>query len=82
MAENGEVLYEREADRMLPMASTTKLMTALVVIEKCNLDDVVEILPEYCGAEGSSLYLKPGVYCSAQLRATEVCVSARYPSFV
>ena len=60
MTEDGDLLFEREADRMLPMASTTKLMTALVVIEKCNLDDVVDILPEYCGAEGSSLYLKPG----------------------
>lgn len=60
MAEDGELLYEREADRMLPIASTTKLMTALVVIENCDPEDVVDILPEYCGIEGSSLYLKPG----------------------
>lgn len=60
MAETGEILYEREPDRMLPMASTTKLMTALVVIESCPLDAMVDILPEYCGVEGSSLYLKPG----------------------
>lgn len=60
MAEDGTVLYEREADRMLPIASTTKLMTALLVIESSDLDESIEILPEYCGAEGSSLYLKPG----------------------
>ena len=60
MAESGELLFEREPDRMLPMASTTKLMTALVVIESCSLDSIVDILPEYCGMEGSSLYLKPG----------------------
>lgn len=60
MAEDGTVLFEQEAERMLPIASTTKLMTALVVIETCELDDTVEILPEYCGVEGSSMYLKPG----------------------
>ena len=60
MSEDGKLLYEREADRMLPIASTTKLMTALVVIESCALDETVDILPEYCGTEGSSLYLKPG----------------------
>lgn len=60
MAEDGQILFAREPDRMLPVASTTKLMTALVVIETCDLEESVEILPEYCGAEGSSLYLKPG----------------------
>lgn len=60
MTEDGDLLYEREADRMLPIASTTKLMTALVVIESCSMDAIVDILPEYCGVEGSSLYLKPG----------------------
>lgn len=60
MAEDGTLLFEREADRMLPIASTTKLMTALVVIETCDLEEAVEIQPEYCGIEGSSLYLKPG----------------------
>lgn len=60
MAETGELLYDLEPDRMMPMASTTKLMTALIVIENCSLDAMVDILPEYCGVEGSSLYLKPG----------------------
>ena len=45
MSEDGKLLYEREADRMLPIASTTKLMTALVVIESCALDETVDILP-------------------------------------
>ena len=60
MAEDGEFLYERESDRMLPIASTTKLMTALVVIENCDPEETVDIQPEYCGVEGSSLYLRPG----------------------
>ena len=49
MSEDGELLYEREADRMLPIASTTKLMTALVVIENCALDETVDILPNTAG---------------------------------
>lgn len=60
LAEDGTVLYEQDAGRLLPIASTTKLMTALVVLENCELEETVEILPEYCGVEGSSMYLKPG----------------------
>lgn len=60
MAGDGEVLFEQESDRMLPIASTTKIMTALVVIENCELDERVEIQPAWCGIEGSSIYLKPG----------------------
>ena len=57
---DGQLLYGLEPDLMLPIASTTKLMTALVVIENCDLDQPVEIQPAWCGAEGSSMYLKPG----------------------
>ncbi len=60
MAESGELLYAEDADRMLPMASTTKLMTALVAAECCDPEREIEIRPEYCGIEGSSMYLKPG----------------------
>ena len=60
MDENAELLYELDAHRMLPMASTTKLMTALVVIESCPLDEEVLIPAACCGLEGSSMYLRPG----------------------
>lgn len=60
MTGDREVLYEKEADRLLPVASTTKLMTALVVLESCGLEERVEIQPACCGVEGSSMYLKPG----------------------
>ena len=39
----GEILYARNPDRLLPPASTTKLMTAIVVMEKANLSDIVTI---------------------------------------
>lgn len=58
--ETGTVLYEKNADERLGIASTTKILTALVVLEHCALDEPVEILPEYTAVEGSSMYLRAG----------------------
>ncbi|MBQ7399142.1 MAG: D-alanyl-D-alanine carboxypeptidase [Clostridia bacterium] len=59
-AKSGAVLYEKNADVRLPMASTTKIMTALVVIENSSPDDVIEISKTAAGVEGSSIYLTVG----------------------
>lgn len=56
-AESGDVICEQNADSCLPMASTTKIMTALVALEKRALDDVVAVSPDAVGVEGSSVYL-------------------------
>ena len=53
-------LYSKNADERLPMASTTKIMTALVAIENSNPSDIVEIDDSAIGVEGSSAYLKVG----------------------
>ena len=53
-------LYEKNADVRLPMASTTKIMTALVAIENADLQTVVTAGENAYGTEGSSLYLKIG----------------------
>ena len=58
MAEDGSVLYEHNADERLPMASTTKLMTALICLENCRSDESVRVKPTHCLAEGSSMGLK------------------------
>lgn len=42
-ASNGRVLYEKNGEQELPMASTTKIMTCIVALENANLDDVVTI---------------------------------------
>ena len=60
MGENGEIIYEKNADSQQSMASTTKIMTAFVVIENCELDEIVDITDECCNIEGSSMYLKAG----------------------
>ena len=56
----GEILYGKNEDKALPMASTTKIMTAIVVAEKCKTDEILTIGPESVGVEGSSAYLREG----------------------
>ena len=55
-----DFLLEKNADLRLPMASTTKIMTALIAIEKCDLNEEVIIPKEATGIEGSSIYMKEG----------------------
>ena len=60
--ESGRVLYAQNAEEERPIASITKLMTALVAAEYLggDLSETVEIKREWTGIEGTSLYLKPG----------------------
>lgn len=53
-------LYEKNASMPLKMASTTKIMTALVAIETAPLDQVLTVPDEAAGIEGTSLYLSEG----------------------
>jgi D-alanyl-D-alanine carboxypeptidase (penicillin-binding protein 5/6) len=57
---SGRVLYEQNADHKMPMASTTKIMTALVALEYGVLTDEVIVPPEAQGVEGSSIWLSAG----------------------
>ncbi|MGN0818322.1 MAG: D-alanyl-D-alanine carboxypeptidase family protein, partial [Candidatus Coproplasma sp.] len=52
------LLHEKNSDARMPMASTTKIMTALIVIEDCELDEVITVPDQAVGTEGSSIYLK------------------------
>lgn len=56
----GRVLYEKNAFQKLPMASTTKIMTAILAIENCNLDETVTVGKNASGIEGSSIWLSVG----------------------
>ena len=57
---SGEFLYTKNADAKEYPASSTKILTALIVIEAGNLDQVVTVAPEDTKVEPSSLDLKPG----------------------
>ena len=59
-AENGDIYFEKNAEKRLPMASTTKIMTALVAIENSKMQDTVIIDRRAVGVEGSSVYLTDG----------------------
>ena len=60
MYENGECLFEKNSEEKHLIASTTKIMTAIICIEEARLDEKVKIKPEHCNIEGSSMYLKAG----------------------
>ena len=55
---SGRILYEKNGNKQTPMASTTKIMTAIVVLENANLTDVVTISSKAAGTGGSRLGLK------------------------
>ena len=65
-ASTGRILYEKNADSKSLIASTTKIMTALVVCEHCNVLDRMRIPKEAVGIEGSSMYLKEGEVLTVQ----------------
>ena len=52
------ILYEKNGEKQVPMASTTKIMTSIVVLENANLSDIVTIDKKAAGTGGSRLGLK------------------------
>lgn len=56
--ESGRILYSKSGNRTLPMASTTKIMTAIVAIEKGKLNDIVTVSNKAASIRGSIVGLK------------------------
>jgi D-alanyl-D-alanine carboxypeptidase (penicillin-binding protein 5/6) len=59
-ADSGRILYEQNAGTRMLIASTTKIMTALVAIRDGRLSDTVRVSREAAYTEGSAMYLKEG----------------------
>ena len=59
-ADDGSTLFAKNADSRCLIASTTKLMTALVCLEHAAFDDSVTAQARHCAVDGSSMYLKAG----------------------
>ncbi len=57
---NGQLLYTREHKIQRPMASLTKLMTALVIVENHDLDEMVRVPQSVVDVVGNKAYLPPG----------------------
>ena len=60
------LLLDRNARERAPMASTTKIMTALLICEQCNVLDRMRVPKEAVGIEGSSMYLREGEILTLQ----------------
>ena len=65
-AVTGRILFEKNPDKQSLIASTTKIMTALIVCERCNVLDRMRIPKEAVGIEGSSMYLREGEILTIQ----------------
>jgi len=63
---SGRVLYEKNPHERSLIASTTKIMTALIICEQCNVLDRMRIPKEAVGIEGSSMYLQEGEILTVQ----------------
>lgn len=85
-ADSGRIIYEKNARIRMPMASTTKIMTAWVALESGDPDSTVTVDPRAVGVEGSSVYLKVGekmtlrelVYCLMLASANDAAAAIAY----
>lgn len=63
---SGRQIFSQMAEEKSLIASTTKIMTALIICEQCNVLDRMVIPPEATNIEGSSMYLQPGEILTIQ----------------
>ena len=54
------ILHEKDAGTFLPMASTTKVLTAILILDDCDPEETVVVPKAAEGVEGSSVYLRAG----------------------
>lgn len=59
-ADYGSVLWEKNSNTPMLIASTTKIMTAVIALEQCDLEECVMITSDMVNVEGSSMYLREG----------------------
>lgn len=77
--ESGKILFEKDADTLMPPASITKIMTLLLVMEaidsgKMSLDDTVTCSPHASSMGGSQIWFEPGEQMTVHelLKATAI----------
>lgn len=58
--DTGLLLYERNIHEALPMASLTKIMTAVIILEDHDLSEVVTVESDFAGLEGVRIWLRQG----------------------
>ena len=65
-ANTGQILYSKNRHVRRPNASTTKIMTAILLIENCKMTDTIKASKNACETRYTSLHLKPGEKISAK----------------
>jgi D-alanyl-D-alanine carboxypeptidase/D-alanyl-D-alanine carboxypeptidase (penicillin-binding protein 5/6) len=75
-AETGRVLFAQHADKRLPIASTTKIMTALLTLEQPEIDIVFEVDSGAIRVEGSSMGLQGGDKASLRVLAAGMLLAS------
>jgi D-alanyl-D-alanine carboxypeptidase len=58
--ETGRILFEKNPDMPMKAASTVKILTGLLAVEKLDPAAEITVRPEWTGLEGSSMHLRPG----------------------
>ena len=58
--ETGRILFEKNPDLPMKAASTVKILTGLLALERLDMGEKITVRPEWTGLEGSSMYLRPG----------------------
>ena len=58
--DSGRILYEKNKDSKQLIASITKIMTCIIVLENCNLDEKVKVGEEILKMYGTNIYLELG----------------------
>ena len=77
----GTVLYEKQADAQLPIASITKVMTLLLTMEaleagRVSLNDLVPVSEHAYSMGGSQIWLEPGEEMTLEEMLKAICVSS------
>lgn len=75
-ARSGRVLFQKNADEPRQVASTQKLLTALIISERENLDEFITIAPEDTRVEPTKLGLRPGERYTRRSLLTAVMVKS------
>ena len=76
--DTGRILYDKNANEVRPMASLTKLMTAIIFVENCKMNESIDVDEKACFIGGSEVGLRPNTKITAKdLRGNSNCT----PSF-
>lgn len=64
--DTGRILYNKNAEEKRPMASLTKVMTSIMLVENCKMDEMIEVPNAAAWIGGSTVGLKKGDMISAE----------------